>query len=126
MNKVYSPWGLEELDTTEQLTPSTSRLLAREVGDGLSMGVPMSPGAPALGHGVPVRARPFTQWVLVPLQLTQCACQSLALCSVGSGAPAVDTVYLSEPGPLLSGLWCPCSWHGVPVRALPFTQWALL
>ena len=43
MNKVYGPWGLEELDTTEQLTLSTSRLLAREVGDGLSMGVPMSP-----------------------------------------------------------------------------------
>ena len=105
MNKVYSPWGLEELDTTEQLTPSTSRLLAREVGDGLSMGVPHVPWCPCNWHSVPVRAQPFTQWALVPLQLARCACQSPALCSVGSGAPAVGTVCLSEPGPLLSGLF---------------------
>ena len=65
MNKVYSPWGLEELDTTEQLTLSTSRLLAREVGDGLSMGVPHVPCVPAVGHGVPVRALLFTQWALL-------------------------------------------------------------
>ena len=64
MNKVHSPWGLEELDTIEQLTLSTSRFLAREVGDGLSMGVPHVPWRPC-------------SW-------SWCACQSSALYTVGS------------------------------------------